>query len=201
MGCHAARTRPWGHAVTAPKRCKAHNRQGQPCGQYAVPGATVCHYHGGSVPAVKRAAERRLALAAAEQEVAARVATSGPLTLRDVYAELARTGAMVVAWRDLLAGKVAELERLHGPDHNGDERVKADVQLFERAMDRAARVLELIARLDLDARVAALDARTGDALARVLRRVIERAEMSDDARRDALERIVPAELRRMGEGW
>ena len=27
------------------------------------------------------------------------------------------------------------------------------------------------------------------------------ADMTEDARRDALERIAPAELRRMGEGW
>lgn len=198
MGCHAARTRPWGYAVTAPKRCKAHNRQGNPCGQYAVPGATVCHYHGGSVPAVKRAAARRLAQEEAAELVAARVEARGPLTLPEVYSELLATAGEVVGWRDLLAGKVAELERLHGPDHNGDERVKADVQLFERAMDRAARVLELIARLDLDTRLAALDARTGDALARVIRRVLDRAEMTEGARRDALERITPEELRREG---
>lgn len=196
MGCHAAQSRPWGYVVTAPKRCKAHNRQGNPCGQYAVPGATVCHYHGGSVPAVKRAAARRLAQAEAAELVAAQVTARGPLTLPEVYAELLTTAAQVVTWRDVLGARVAELEQFHGQDHNGDERVRADVALFERAMDRAGRVLELIGRLDLDSRMAALDERTGAALARVIRRVLDRAEMTPAAREDALARIVPDELRR-----
>lgn len=183
------------------RRCAATSkRTGQRCGLPPIPGGTVCRFHGGATPVIKAAAARRLALAAAEREVTDRVAASGPLTLRDVYAELARTGAMAVAWRDVLAERVETLAGQYATEPGGGW-VRADVQLLERAMDRTARVLELIARLDLDARVAALDARTGDALARVLRRVIERAEMSEDARRDALERIAPGELRRMGEGW
>jgi len=183
------------------RQCAATSkRTGQRCGNRPIPGGTVCRFHGGATPVIKAAAARRLALAAAEREVTERVATSGPLTLRDVYAELARTGAMAVAWRDVLAERVDTLAGQYATEEGGGW-VRADVQLLERALDRTARVLELIARLDLDARVAALDARTGDALARVIRRVIERAEMTDDARRDALERIAPAELRRVGEGW
>jgi len=183
------------------RQCTATAKQtGQRCGNRPIPGGTVCRFHGGATPVIKAAAERRLALAAAEREVTDRVATSGPLTLRDVYAELARTGAMAVAWRDLLAERVDTLAGQYATEEGGGW-VRADVQLLERALDRTARVLELIARLDLDARVAALDARTGDALARVIRRVIERADMTEDARRDALERIAPAELRRAGEGW
>ncbi|NGZ99645.1 hypothetical protein G5V59_02615 [Nocardioides sp. W3-2-3] len=28
-------------------KCTAHNREGNPCGRYAVPGLTVCYRHGG----------------------------------------------------------------------------------------------------------------------------------------------------------
>jgi len=31
---------------TPPRRCKAHNRRGDPCGAYAVTGWTVCRMHG-----------------------------------------------------------------------------------------------------------------------------------------------------------
>lgn len=29
-------------------RCHAHNRKGNPCRRWAVPGKSVCHYHGGA---------------------------------------------------------------------------------------------------------------------------------------------------------
>lgn len=41
--------------------CRGHNRQGGPCGSQPVPGAAVCHYHGGAAPQVKRKAALRLA--------------------------------------------------------------------------------------------------------------------------------------------
>jgi hypothetical protein len=43
-------------------RCSAQNRQGQPCGRYAVLGTAVCPAHGSSPPQVRQAARLRLAL-------------------------------------------------------------------------------------------------------------------------------------------
>ncbi len=40
-------------------QCTAHNRQGNPCGNHAIPYHTVCRYHGGAAPQVKRIAARR----------------------------------------------------------------------------------------------------------------------------------------------
>lgn len=42
------------------RRCRAHNRAGDPCSAYAIRGAVVCVVHGGAAPQVKRAAEERL---------------------------------------------------------------------------------------------------------------------------------------------
>lgn len=45
----------------APRMCVARSKQtGKPCGRRAVPGATVCRWHGGAAPQVKRAAMERL---------------------------------------------------------------------------------------------------------------------------------------------
>lgn len=41
-------------------RCSATNRQGNRCGQAAIPGGFVCRFHGGSAPQVRAAARRRL---------------------------------------------------------------------------------------------------------------------------------------------
>ena len=46
-----------------PTQCTAHNRRGSQCGRAPVPGATVCHYHGGAAPQVREKAMERLTLA------------------------------------------------------------------------------------------------------------------------------------------
>jgi len=40
-------------------RCRAHNRAGEPCRNYAMVGGVVCHAHGGRAPQVRSAALRR----------------------------------------------------------------------------------------------------------------------------------------------
>ena len=43
------------------QRCSAQSKQsGQRCKRAVVPGARVCHYHGGAAPQVKEAADERL---------------------------------------------------------------------------------------------------------------------------------------------
>ena len=45
-----------------PEQCSAKSKQtGKRCKQKAVPGAVVCHYHGGAAPQVERCARERLA--------------------------------------------------------------------------------------------------------------------------------------------
>lgn len=46
------------------QRCSAHSRtSGRQCGQRAILGGTVCHYHGGAAPQVKaKALDRLMAL-------------------------------------------------------------------------------------------------------------------------------------------
>lgn len=43
-----------------PRQCTAHRRDGSPCTRWAIAGGTVCPTHGGSIPAVRRAARLRL---------------------------------------------------------------------------------------------------------------------------------------------
>jgi hypothetical protein len=41
-------------------KCRATNRQGKPCGHYAIPGGMVCGTHGGKAPQVRDKARLRL---------------------------------------------------------------------------------------------------------------------------------------------
>jgi len=42
------------------RKCTARARSGKRCGNWPLPGATVCRMHGGAAPQVKRAAQLRL---------------------------------------------------------------------------------------------------------------------------------------------
>lgn len=47
-------------SATFPGQCTAHKKNGARCRQYAVPGGSVCPYHGGNAPHVRKAAHIRL---------------------------------------------------------------------------------------------------------------------------------------------
>lgn len=56
--------RTWPHGPKPERRCVAHKKNGEQCKNASVPGATVCRFHGGAAPHVKRAARARLENAA-----------------------------------------------------------------------------------------------------------------------------------------
>lgn len=50
--------------IKMPTRCKAHRKNGDPCKNRPVNGATVCRMHGGGAPQVRKKAAERIAEAA-----------------------------------------------------------------------------------------------------------------------------------------
>lgn len=51
--------------VRQARKCRAHRRDGQPCGNYAINGGRVCRKHGGGAPQVRRKADERVLMARA----------------------------------------------------------------------------------------------------------------------------------------
>lgn len=129
--------------------------------------------------------------------VSDRLADEGPMTPGEVYDELLRTGRMAVRWRDGLEAMVGQMKAdwRYSAFGAGTEQLRSEVVLYERAMDRTARVLELIARLNIDARAAALSAKQGEVVADAVRRAVEAVDLPD-ATRDAIYARLAAELRR-----
>ncbi|NUO96770.1 MAG: hypothetical protein HOW59_02445 [Nonomuraea sp.] len=85
--------------------CGAKTRQGGTCQNPPVAGATRCRMHGGSSPQAKAAADRRLAVAAAEREVA-RLGARRDIHPAEALLELVHwTAGEVDYWR----AKVVEL--------------------------------------------------------------------------------------------
>lgn len=185
--------------MTDPKRCKAKNRAGEQCGRPPMRGGRVCASHGGKIPNVLAASERRLAEQEATREVARLTDARGPLTLPDVYREMLTTAGDAVAWQRVLRERVESLDGYSSATGMGGDQVRADVVLFERAMDRTAKVLELVARLDLDTRLTHISAQQGEQVARVLRVGLDAAGLST-GQREAAEAAMVLELRKIGGG-
>lgn len=147
------------------RKCTGRNRAGKPCGNPPVKGALVCRMHGGLAPQVQAKAKQRLA----EQEIRAGLAHLGVTAVDDPFTELSKLAGQVVAFKDALAEKVNELTSIrYEASGAGTEQLRAEVALFERALDRCAAVLGLIAKLNIDDRMARISERQAAAVVRAL---------------------------------
>lgn len=75
----------------------------------------------------------------------------------DPLTELKKLAGQVVAWKDALSDKVNELTAIRFTDDKGSEQLRSEIALFERAMDRCASVLSVMAKLNIDERLAAVN--------------------------------------------
>lgn len=144
-------------------KCGAKRRQGGGCCNLSAGYGTDhlghgrCKWHGGSTPTQRKAVEA--------QVVEARVRTMFGKVLDDrpvgnpleVYAELAGT---VRGWMLTMRQLVEELGSVGYSGLTG-EQIRAEVLVFERAMDRANTVLSTYARLGIDERLAKISAAQG----------------------------------------
>jgi hypothetical protein len=173
-------------------RCAARTSRG-PCKKHPIRGAAVCRWHGGAAPQVKAAAARRVAA----HEALAALARRGVTPVGNPLAALAELAGEILAVKDVFRERAAQLgeETWRYEDAKGAEQLRAELALYERALDRSARVLEAIARLKIDERLAAVTEQQGQTLAAVVVAVLERLDLGEQAAR--VRELVAAELERL----
>lgn len=140
-------------------QCTATARSGDQCRRASTPGATVCHFHGGAAPQVKRAAARRLALGRAMGEAGRLLDELGSISAESadptvtILEAVARARQMALLFDELVAGLetkakasivdgevVVSSQGIVGPDHLGDLRVHPYVELQRHWNGEAAKV-------------------------------------------------------------
>jgi hypothetical protein len=114
------------------------------------PGSGRCKLHAGSTPSHRAAAVTTAA--AAELDRLGEAPVSNPLY------ELARIAGRARAWEELLSRQVAELAALTCDTAEGAAQLHALLPLWERSLDRTAAFLNMLARLDIDERIARVEA-------------------------------------------
>lgn len=141
------------------------------------PGHGPCRLHGGATPTVAKSAREEQVKAEARRTLGRlqAVPVDDPLT------ELKKLAGEAVAWKNLLADHVAELERLRYENPAGGEQVRGEIVLFERALDRCASILAAIARLNIDDRLARITERQADIVIRAIEAALETAGVRGEA--------------------
>lgn len=133
-------------------RCSATAKStGERCTQPSAPGATVCRYHGGAAPQVQAAAARRLLARAVEGDAAAVLAHEGVTGVDDPIGELSLLAAALREQVSALGKRVNALDNIRYQSGQG-EQIRAEVQLLGSAQDRFIRILDTLAKHDLEGR-------------------------------------------------
>lgn len=181
-------------------RCTATSKQsGERCKRQASPGQTTCTSHGSRAPQNIAAAERRIAEAQAVEWMLKHIKDAAPMaSLGDVYEELLAVGGTARAMRQVMQQRVSELQTTGYQGVTG-EQVKADVVLLERALDRSAKVSELIARLNLDERIVRHDEARIRNQAEAVQAGLEAAQLSEEQRTTVI-RVMLQQLRTIEAG-
>jgi hypothetical protein len=100
-------------------------------------------------------------------------------------------------WREYLAARVSELEQADWRrDHRAGEQLHATIALYERSMDRAARILVDLGKLGIQDRLARLQEAQVHMLLTVIQGVLGDLDLSP-AQQEIAQASVPARLREL----
>lgn len=185
-------------AFTTPpddKRCCARSKNsGKRCNAWAIEGGTVCYMHGGAAPAVKAAAAERIRTREIEASAAAVLAHEGMEPVEDPLASLSRLAASSEALMRALGARVNSLDELEHFDAKNSPAIKAEVQMYERAMDRTHRLLDSLVKHGYAERQVAIQEQEAMLVAGVIRRVLAGLGLTQEQQKTA-QGLLAAEFR------
>ncbi len=125
--------------------------------------------HGGASPQARAAAERRLL----EADASRLLAELDVAPVGDPLAGLLKLAGQVLAWQESTAALVNALDSPRYRGANGAEQLRAEVALYERAMDRACQVLATIAKLGIEERLVRLTEQQAEAVLSAINAALE----------------------------
>lgn len=137
-------------------RCNGHKNGGaDPCMRWPRHEEPVCRQHGGNAPQVRAAGVAARAAKAAERDAHAVLGYDLSGQVPDVLGAMEGLAAMSLAMVQALAARVNAVDRIRYGSDYGVEQLRAEVALLERSIDRAGKMLELVAKHKPDGEAAA----------------------------------------------
>lgn len=170
------------------------------CNQWAVRGTTVCKVHGGMAPQVRNKGAERVARAQATKRAQAKatavLAHEGVKAVEDPIEELGKLASSSQALMQALGERVNSLQQIDHLDQKDGLQVRVEVELYERAMDRTARLLDMLARHGYMERQVTIAETEALLVAGVVKRVIAALGLTKDQQAQA-QKMLAEEFRRM----
>ena len=149
---------------------------------------------------MKSAAQRRLRTQQADADARAVLAHEGIAPITSPLEELGRLTSEVVAFKDALAVRVNAIQgELSQPNSLGTEQLRAEVELYERALDRSGRFLDVLARNGFEEKRLRLQEAQALAVAGALRRALTAAGLTPEQQSTASATLAQ-ELRALDAG-
>lgn len=180
-------------------KCKAKSRRtGNQCRNGPLPGQDVCRMHGGKAPQNLAAAERRLAAQAITAHAEATIAHLGLEPVEDPLRELGKLASSAKAMMDNLGARVNALGDPETFDEKRVPQLRVVVELFERAQDRTAKILDMLVRHGYTERQVAISEQEAMLVAGVIRRVVAGLGLTADQQKLA-STLLAAEFRALEE--
>jgi hypothetical protein len=176
--------------------CGAERRHGKgPCQLAAGAGTDHlgygrCSWHGGCAPSGRKAA--------LDAQARAELARLDVAPLADPLSQLALLAGQAVAWKDAMAERVNALAGLRYESADGAEQLRAEVALWERALDRCERFLSSMARLKIDERLTKISETQGHVIVSFIMAAL--ARFGIDYADDQTHAIVMSLFDRMRDG-
>lgn len=171
---------------TTPK-CRAKAKTtGKQCANYVLPGQEICRMHGGSAPQNKAAAEVRLRTRKIEADANRDLAYIGLEPVEDPLAELSKLAGASQALMEALGARVNSLTELEHFDAKNSPAIKAEVQMYERAMDRTHRLLDSLVKHGYMERQMQLQESEAMLVAGILKRVISSLGLAPEQQKQAM---------------
>ena len=170
--------------LTGFKRCRKDFGTPDACRYFAVRGTEppVCKNHGGNAGSDQmRGVGLRLINGEADKRAGEIIAEHGSelalaRPVEDPYLELMQLAGEMRDWKNMLRDRVALLRpaqyRYQG---RTGEQLRAEIVLYERAMERLGQMLVAIAKLNLDARLVGIRQQTLEMLDRALTQAFTKA--------------------------
>jgi hypothetical protein len=151
------------------------------CTKWAVKGLNRCSDHGANDPAVRQMGKRVMDERIERYEMTRLANKYGIDPVENPLLALQGLATEILLFKEFAREQVARIEvtDLTYTDRALVEQVRACVQLYERAMDRAGRVLADMARINIDERLAQITERQAEVTATVVENVLRRLDMGD----------------------
>jgi len=166
-------------AITGARRCRKRFGDPDACHQFAVKGTDppACKNHGANIGSNQR---KGAAITVVNGRVTDRmVAIMGdhgealmqPSQIGDPLSELLAVAAEIRTWKEIMRAVVSDLlsrKVIRYGHHSYGEQVRAEVLLYERALERLAAILVQVGKLGIESKLAAIQQQQVDLVDRAL---------------------------------